>query len=129
MARVQGGKRRPAVRSGHGRLRAAVVRRWLAVVVVGLVAFLYYRPLTHYLHARQDVAQAREQVRALQAEHARLERRLATQTSTRALVREARRLGYVEPGERLFTVKGIPEWRAARRQGRPKTEATIGGDG
>ena len=28
-----------------------------------------------------------------------------------ALTREARRIGYVKPGERLFIVKGIAGWR------------------
>ena len=31
------------------------------------------------------------------------------------LGREARRIGFVKPGERLFIVKGIVEWRRARR--------------
>ena len=95
--------------------RAAVFRRWLAVAVVGLVAFLYYRPLTHYVEARGDVARADGRVRTLAAEHTRLQQRLVAQTSTQALIREARRLAYVKPGERLFIVKGIPEWREARR--------------
>jgi cell division protein FtsB len=100
-------------------------RRWLAVGALGLVAFLYYRPLVDLVEARREVSRAQSEVRMLEARHARLERRLAAQTSTKALVREARRLGYVKPGERLFIVKGIPEWRQARRQG----GTTIGGDG
>jgi cell division protein FtsB len=105
-----------AARKAPSRLpRAAVFRRWLAVAVVGLVAFLYYRPLTHYLEARGDVARAEARVGTLTAEQTRLQRRLVAQTSTEALIREARRLAYVKPGERLFIVKGIPEWREARR--------------
>ena len=96
--------------------KTAPVRRWLAVAVVGLVAFLYYRPLTSYFQARNDLARAESELRTLEAQQARLEQRLAAQTSTDTLVREARRLGYVKPGERLFIVKGIPEWRAARRE-------------
>jgi cell division protein FtsB len=96
--------------------KTASVRRWLAVAVVGLVAFLYYRPLTSYFQARHDLARAESELRTLEAQQARLEQRLAAQTSTDTLVREARRLGYVKPGERLFIVKGIPEWRAARRE-------------
>jgi hypothetical protein len=93
--------------------------------VIGLVGFLYYHPLTHYLRARGEVSEVQTQVRGLEAQQARLERRLAAQTSDEAIVREARRLGYVKPGERLFIVKGIPEWRQAHlREG-----ASIGGDG
>ena len=95
--------------------RALSFRRWLAVGVVGLVAFLYYRPLTSYFETRSQVARAQGELRKLEVQQARLERRLAAQTSDATLLREARRLGYVKPGERLFIVKGIPEWRAHRR--------------
>jgi len=104
--------------------RALSIRRWLAVGVVGLVAFLYYRPLTSYFETRSQVARAQAELRTMEAQQARLERRLAAQTSDGTLVREARRLGYVKPGERLFIVKGIPEWRASRRKA-----TSIGGDG
>jgi hypothetical protein len=32
------------------------------------------------------------------------------------VTREARRLGYVKPGERLFIVKGIGAWRRHHEQ-------------
>ncbi|MEX2211163.1 MAG: septum formation initiator family protein [Gaiellaceae bacterium] len=105
-----------------------ILRRWLAIAVIGLVAFLYYRPLTRYVETRREAAQAAAEIRALEAERARLEQRLTARSSTDALVREARRLAYVQPGERLFIVKGIPEWRRARQDG-PQERATIGGDG
>jgi cell division protein FtsB len=50
-------------------------------------------------------------VRSLRAEKEQLERRIAQAGTTDQLVREARRLGLVKPGERLFIVKGIPTWR------------------
>ena len=50
-------------------------------------------------------------MRILDAERKRLERRLAAQTGTAALVQEARRLALVKPGERLYIVKGIDAWR------------------
>jgi cell division protein FtsB len=65
-----------------------------------------------------------EQVAALTAEHERLDRRLRYVESEAAVAREARRLGYVKPGERLFIVKGIPAWRAEL-----KARATIGRGG
>jgi cell division protein FtsB len=88
------------------------------------MAFLYYRPLTSYFETRSQVARAQAELRTMEAQQARLERRLAAQTSDATLVREARRLGYIKPGERLFIVKGIPEWRAHRRKA-----TSIGGDG
>ena len=47
----------------------------------------------------------------LQAQKQQLETRIATVGSGDALVREARRLGLVKPGERLFIVRGIAAWR------------------
>lgn len=115
-------------RPGRRAPRAAILRRWLAVAALGLVAFLYYHPLTSYLETRGEAGRAAAEVRELEAEKARLEARLAAQTSTEALVREARRLAYVQHGERLFIVKGIPEWRRARREREAET-TTIARDG
>lgn len=99
-----------------------VLLRWCMIGALAFVAFLYYRPLTAYLHTRGQVTARRAEVADLRAERQRLEARLAATASTDVLAREARRIGYVRPGERLFIVKGIPEWRRARR-------ATIGQDG
>ncbi len=93
--------------------------RLLVVGVVVLVAFLYYRPLTSYVETRSDVQGRRGEVARLTAERTALERRLQRSASTAALRREARRIGYVRPGERLFIVKGIAAWKraqAARRE-------------
>lgn len=89
------------------------------------MAFLYLQPLRTYLETRDTLARRSAEVRLLEAQKRTLERRLDGQTSTAALVREARRLGYVKPGERLFIVKGIPAWR----QVQSRTASTIGGDG
>jgi hypothetical protein len=43
-----------------------------------------------------------------------LQRRLTQGDTEEALTREARRLWYVKPGERLFIVKGIDAWRRTR---------------
>ena len=75
------------------------------------MAFLYYRPISSYLHTRSELGDRRAQVAALHAEKALLERRLARTMSDAALAREARRIGYVKPGERLFIIKGIGAWR------------------
>lgn len=99
-----------------------VLLRWCMVGALGFVAFLYYKPLTTYLDTRGQLAARHAEVAELRAERQRLETRLALTTSTDVLAREARRIGYVRPGERLFIVKGISEWRRDRR-------ATIGRDG
>jgi cell division protein FtsB len=100
-------RRRPA--------RAVLVRRWLGVGALCLIALLYYRPLRTYFDTRRTLVQRQADVQALHAERRALERKLATATSSAALIREARRLGYVRRGERLFIVKGLEAWQRAQR--------------
>jgi cell division protein FtsB len=77
--------------------------------------YLYYRPLSSYVETRRDLAAQRAEVEFLRAAKTQLELRLDVSTSLEATRREARRIGYIRPGEKLFIVKGIPEWRKARR--------------
>jgi cell division protein FtsB len=104
-------------------------RRWLAALVLVGVGVLYYRPLVAYLDARHAVARRTAEVAQLQAEKRTLERRLRAETTSKALEREARRLGYVRPGERLFIVKGVARWRRERARERSRAAATLGRDG
>jgi len=95
------------------------LRLLLPVVVLTGMAFLYYRPLASYLETRSELGTRQAQVVALRAEKVRLERRLARNTSDAALAREARRIGYVKPGERLFIVKGVSAWQRQHRAATP----------
>jgi septum formation initiator len=105
-------KKRPKTR---GASRGVLVRRWLAVGALVLVALLYYRPIKAYVDARGQLAQKRAAVHALQQQNDRLQHRLGSSTSLATLAREARALGYVKPDERLVIVKGINEWRKRER--------------
>ncbi len=96
--------------------RGRFLLRWLAVAVVGFVAFLYVQPLRSYFSTRDALAQRAKEVRVLRAEKARLQHQLLTADTPEVLTREARRLGYVKPGERLFIVKGIAAWRRQHEQ-------------
>jgi cell division protein FtsB len=108
---------------GRFRLRRGRRSRWLAAAALIAIALLYYKPVRTYLETRDALSGRAGEVARLRAERAGLERRLAVSTSDEALTREARRLGLVKPGERLFIVKGIPGWRkhastlAARERG------------
>jgi len=106
-------------RPRRGRRRLS---RRLAFAAIVLMSFLYWKPIHSYLHTRGEVARRSAEVRALAAQRHALERRLSFSTSTGALADEARRLGFVRPGEHLYIVKGIPAWRRRHR-------ATIGKDG
>ena len=97
--------------------RSSLALRWLAVGALVLVGLLYYRPVRTYFERREAAAARQAQVAALAQRRAALEQRLRYVESEAAVAREARRIGYVKPGERLFIVKGIPAWRAAKRAG------------
>jgi cell division protein FtsB len=85
--------------------------RLLALGGIVLVAFLYWKPTQTYLHTNHDLQARQAEVRQLRQEKAQLEKRIAQAGTGGQLVREARRLGLVKPGEQLFIVRGIPTWR------------------
>ena len=85
--------------------------RLLALAGLVLIGFLYWKPIHSYVRTKEELRQRQSEVEVLQAQKRQLERRIATSQSGEALVREARRLGLVKPGERLFIVKGINAWR------------------
>ena len=93
--------------------RAALLRRWLGVAAVVIVAYFYYHPLRTYFETRSELATRRTEVQRLEAQKRELQQRLAASSTADALAREARTLGYVRPGEHLFIVKGIQEWLRA----------------
>jgi hypothetical protein len=106
----------PQKKQGRRAARSVLVRRWFAVGALVLVALLYYRPLKAYVDARGELGRHDAVVQKLQVDKARLEHRLHGSTSLAILAREARALGYVRPGERLYIVKGIPQWRHQLRR-------------
>ena len=83
-----------------------------------LVGLLYYRPLHDYLGARSQRAARIAAVRKLQKQQAALERRLKHASSDAALEAAARTLGYIRPGEHLYIVKDIPQWRRGQHASR-----------
>jgi len=103
------------VRSRPRRLRRPrrKLRRWVALGVVLLLGLLYYRPIQAYVHTKHAVSSRAAEVDALTARKRQLEERLAEIQSGATLVRGARRLGLVKPGEQLFIVRGITAWRRA----------------
>ena len=97
------------------RNRAVYVRRWLGVGALCLIGLLYYRPLMTYVSTHHTLVQRDAEVSGLRAEQQSLEHKLADAATDSSLVREARRLGYVKPGEKLFIVKGVETWRKVER--------------
>jgi hypothetical protein len=111
--KARANKRRARPRLGRRRFRLL----W-AIAIVGIVVYLYYRPISSYLETRNELTTSRAQVDSLRLVKGELQLRLVNSTSVDSIEREARRIGYVRPGERLFVVKGIPAWRKARGSGR-----------
>jgi cell division protein FtsB len=99
------------------RRRRSPVPRLLAAAALVLACFLYYRPVQSYVHTRAQVHQRQAEVDILRAREAALARQLKNGASEAALLRQARRLGYVKPGEKLYIVTGINRWRKAHARG------------
>jgi cell division protein FtsB len=91
--------------------RSTLALRWLGVAALVAIALSYVHPLRSYRAARAGVAERRAELAALERENARLEQRLALSGEDAFVEREARRLGLVRPGERLFIVKGVEAWK------------------
>lgn len=85
--------------------------RLLAIAGIALVGFLYWKPMQTYLHTNKQLQAQQAEVRELRREKAQLQKRIAQAGTGGQLVREARRLGLVKPGEKLFIVRGIATWR------------------
>ncbi|MGH3071342.1 MAG: septum formation initiator family protein [Gaiellaceae bacterium] len=110
--------------------RTTILLRWCILGVVVLVGFLYYQPLSSYLETRSALNERAEEVALLRQERNRLQTRLERSSTVEALAREARQMRLVRPGERLFIVKGVKEWRRAHAKAEAEGGgATIGGDG
>ena len=88
--------------------------RLLALAGLVLIGLLYWKPLHTYAYTRAVLHSREAQVSRLEAEQRQLKERIATVGSSAGLVREARRLGFVKPGEQLFIVRGIAAWRHGR---------------
>jgi cell division protein FtsB len=84
--------------------------RWVAVGAIVLVGLLYARPLRSYFETKHELARRAAEVRELKLDRRALQHRLAESSTGEALTQQARRLGLVRPGERLFIVKGISAW-------------------
>lgn len=101
---------------GGRRARLAVRRRWLIAATVVLVAFVYSQPLRTYMRTRHALDRRVAEVSRLQTERHALQLRLSRSLAGPGLLREARRIGYVRPGERLYIVRGIDHWRQEQRR-------------
>jgi cell division protein FtsB len=101
-------------RRSRKRSRVSRTFRLLGAGALVIIAFAYVSPLRAYLDARRQVAERKAELAVLERDQARLERRLAASDTDQFVEQEARRLGLVRPGERLFIVRGLETVRGAR---------------
>jgi cell division protein FtsB len=86
----------------------------LAIGGLVVIALLYWKPLHTYEHTKSEVARRQAQVIQLSEQEQQLQTRLTNVGTGEELIREARQLGLVKPGEQLFIVRGIEQWRKHR---------------
>ena len=86
--------------------------RLLALGSLVALGFLYWSPLRSYERTSALLHTRERQVASLQAAASDLKAQIASVGSGQGFVQEARRLGFVKPGEQLFIVRGIDAWRA-----------------
>ena len=85
------------------------VLRWVGLAIVVAIAVAYVQPIRAYLEAKDDVQARRAERAQLLREQATKKRELAISATDAYLEREARRLGLVREGERLFVVSDVRE--------------------
>lgn len=93
--------------------RRAVFLRWLGLAVLVAVVVAYIQPIRSYRDTQAEVGEQEQQIAELIREGRVLERQLARAQSDAFVEREARRLGLVKPGEKLFIVKGVEKRKRA----------------
>jgi cell division protein FtsB len=113
-----GGRSRPEPVESRGSMprrrrptRSTLALRWLGVAVLVAIVISYVHPLRSYRAAQGRVEERRAELEALERKNADLEHRLALSGEDSFVEREARRVGLVRPGERLYIVKGVESWK------------------
>jgi cell division protein FtsB len=87
------------------RIRWDRVGRWALICVFAFVLYLYIGPARTWVSTYAEAKRKREDVAAVRAENTRLKARKAALQQPGALEVEARRLGMVKAGEKLYVVK------------------------
>ena len=77
-------------------------RRLGAVALLLLLIVLCVGPVRSYLRARAATQQLRTDVAQLERQHAKLQAELKSASQTTALIAQARKEGYIRPGEKPF---------------------------
>jgi cell division protein FtsB len=96
------------VKGAHPPIRWDRVGRVALLAVLVGIGILYVGPAIGYVQTLREAGHRRAEVRQLEQENTRLRQRRAALRNPATLEREARRLGFVKPGERPYIVKDLP---------------------
>lgn len=91
------------------RIRWDRVGRVALLCVLVVVVGLYVGPARSWWTARGEARTKHQEVQRLEAEHGRLEARRKALTTPATLEAEARKLGYVMPGEKAYVIEDLPK--------------------
>ena len=99
----------PARPAFPGAIRWDRVGRVALLCVLFLLVVLYIGPARSYVGAMRESKARHAELSRLEAEHARRAARKRALGDPAVLEREARRLGYVRPGERSYVIEDLPK--------------------
>jgi hypothetical protein len=95
-------------RSAGARVRWDRLGRVAMLCVLGALLYLYLSAGISLLSTWKEARGDSGQLATLEHQHAVLEAQHASLTSPGVLVREARRLGMMRPGEQTYVISGLP---------------------
>lgn len=100
-------QRRVRRRVGPSRVRWDRVGRIALVLVLFAVLASYLNPLVNLAGVWKDSKATEERLAELKREHVDLQQQLDEAESPVTLGREARKMGMIKPGERLYVIEGL----------------------
>jgi cell division protein FtsB len=90
------------------RIRWDRVGRWALICVFAFVLYLYIGPARTWLATYGEAKRKRAEVAQLRVQNERLRAHKRELKQPGAVEREARKLGMVKAGEKLYVVEGLP---------------------
>ena len=90
-----------------GRIRWDRLGRYALLTVLFAILVAYISPISHWVRQSETAKHEEAQLRELQEENARLERRVQDLKRPLALEREARKLGMIKEGERAYVISNL----------------------
>jgi cell division protein FtsB len=90
------------------RIRWDRIGRWALICVFAFVLYLYIGPARTWLATYGEAKRKRAEVAQLRVQNERLRAHKRELKQPGAVEREARKLGMVKAGEKLYVVEGLP---------------------